>query len=51
MRGATVGTVKYFSQIRLCQNEVVRRKPRRGGYQAPLIYLVAYPDGVVKGDA
>lgn len=45
------GTVKYFSQIRLCQNEVVRRESRRGGCQAPLVCPVAYPGGVVKGAA
>ena len=46
-----IGTVKYFSQIRLCQNVVVRREARRGGWTAPLVCPVAYPGGVVKGAA
>ena len=46
-----IGTVKYVSQIRLCQNEVVRREARRGGWTAPLVCPVAYPGGVVKGAA
>ena len=29
------GTVKYFSQKHLCQNEVQRRKVRRGGLPSP----------------
>ncbi len=41
---AAAPTVKYFSQIRLCENEVLR-------CQAPLICPVAYPGGVVKGAA
>ncbi len=45
------GTVKYFSQKHLCQNEVQRRKVRRGGCQAPLICPVAYSGGAVKGAA
>ena len=43
------GTVKYFSQIRLCQNEAARRETRRGGWPAPLVCHVAYAGGVVKG--
>ena len=50
-KGVSAGTVKYFSQIRLCQNEVVRREARRGGWTAPLVCPVAYPGGVVKGAA
>lgn len=46
-----LGTVKYFSQKHLCQNEVQRRKVRRGGCQAPLICPVAYSGGAVKGAA
>lgn len=45
------GTVKYFSQKRLCKNEVLRREVRRGGCQAPLICSVAYSGGAVKGAA
>ena len=46
-----MGTVKYFSQKHLCQNEVQRRKVRQGGCQAPLICPVAYSGGAVKGAA
>ena len=49
--GTEQGTVKYFSQKRLCKNEVQRREVRRGGCQAPLICPVAYPGGAVKGAA
>ena len=48
---AQPGTVKYFSQKRLCKNEVLRREVRRGGCQAPLICPVAYSGGGVKGAA
>ena len=48
---AADGTVKYFSQKRLCKNEVLRREVRRGGCQAPLICPVAYSGGGVKGAA
>ena len=47
----SLGTVKYFSQKRLCKNEVLRREVRRGGCQAPLICPVAYSGGGVKGAA
>ena len=50
-RYSVIGTVKYFSQKRLCKNEVLRREVRRGGCQAPLICPVAYSGGGVKGAA
>ena len=37
-----IGTVNSFSQKRLCQNEYLRRKARRGGCQAPPSCLTAY---------
>ena len=37
----TFGTVNSFSQKRLCQNEDLRRKARRGGCQAPPSCLTA----------